>query len=119
MRNKTFGKVIRVARANKELTQQELADICRVTSSYLSHLESDRVGYPPSEKVLIRLATALELSSDELRELSGRAVESCSKLVREVCRRHPEFAKIASRMSHDPNYAKAVLDYAIALLPSK
>ena len=38
-----IGRLVRIARANSKMTQQEVADQAGVTSGYISLIESDRV----------------------------------------------------------------------------
>ncbi|WP_255289263.1 helix-turn-helix transcriptional regulator [Bacillus cereus] len=55
---------MKIARAEKGLTQQELADIVNVTRQTISLIESNK--YNPSLKLCIQIAKALDKSLDKL-----------------------------------------------------
>jgi len=50
--SETFGQVIRKARREEEYSQRELAKLIGVDYTYLSKLENDHAGYPPSQQVI-------------------------------------------------------------------
>lgn len=52
-----IGKLVRVARSNSGMTQQELADLAQVTSGYISLIESDRV--EPSLETIGKIMAAM------------------------------------------------------------
>jgi len=61
--SETFGQVIRKARREEEYSQRELAKLIGVDYTYLSKLENDHAGYPPSQQVIESLATHLKLNA--------------------------------------------------------
>ena len=71
MEIKKFGVRLRELRKQAGFSQRELADKVGVNFSYLSKIESGAMP-PPSEKVILRLAEALNVDKDELISLSGR-----------------------------------------------
>ncbi|MFQ6122862.1 MAG: helix-turn-helix domain-containing protein [Dehalococcoidales bacterium] len=66
-----FGARLRELRIQAGLTQRELANKINVDFSYLSKIENG-VLPPPSDKVILRLAEALNADKDELLTLAGR-----------------------------------------------
>ena len=61
---KSLGRAIKSAREEQGLTQRDLAETAQIAEKYLSRIE---VGLAtPSSYVLLRLATALGVSLDEL-----------------------------------------------------
>ena len=68
---KIFGAKLRELRLRASLTLRELAARVNVDFTYLSKIESE-VKPPPSEKVILKLAAALNSDKDELMVLSGR-----------------------------------------------
>lgn len=52
-----IGKLVRVARANSKMTQQEVADQAGVTSGYISLIESERV--EPSLETMGKIMAAM------------------------------------------------------------
>lgn len=59
-----FGSRLRQLRKQKNLTQKQLAALIRVKNSIISFYEvGDRI---PSPEIIIKLATALNVSSDYL-----------------------------------------------------
>lgn len=59
-----LGKRIRTARLNKSLTQEQLAEICDLSTAHIGHIE--RGTRILSVDVLFRLANALDVSIDSL-----------------------------------------------------
>lgn len=62
----TVGQAIRDRRRELGLTLQELADSARCAKSYLSTIENDRRGQPPSQEMLERVESALRLEPGQL-----------------------------------------------------
>ena len=60
----TFGQKIRVRREELGFTQVELAKKMQTTQPYISRLE--RGEFNPSKKMIIKMATALDISIDYL-----------------------------------------------------
>ena len=67
-----LGKTIKTARKTKKITQRELAEKTNVNYTYISKLENDKTGVPPSEEMIDKLSKVLELNNKELKYLSGR-----------------------------------------------
>jgi transcriptional regulator with XRE-family HTH domain len=59
-----IGERIRQYREKKGLSQEDLADIINATERHLRNIEAGRKG--PSVSLLISLANALDVSSDDL-----------------------------------------------------
>jgi transcriptional regulator with XRE-family HTH domain len=59
-----FGKAVKKARLDKNLTQEKLAELIGITPMHMKQLESERRN--PSVEVLYRLVYALDLSLDSL-----------------------------------------------------
>lgn len=59
-----FGPVLRRFRQNKNLSQEELAALLDISSSYISRMESDLK--KPSLDMIFRLAGALNIKPHEL-----------------------------------------------------
>ena len=64
----SLGEQIRKSRKSKGLTLCDLARQAKIAPQFLSDIERDRRN--PSEKVLERLAAALELDAAKLKELN-------------------------------------------------
>lgn len=90
-----FGQRVRDLRQKCSLTQQELADRLKVSVSYISKVENEKLhfGDYPSEKFIHRLAQTLEADEDELLVLTGRVPKAIRKRVRE---KPHEFRRLAS-----------------------
>ena len=71
MTTQEFGARLRELRKQAGLGQRELANRIGVNFTYLSKIESGAMP-PPSEKVIKRLAEALNVDKDELMALAGR-----------------------------------------------
>ncbi len=86
-----LGQIIRDHRQRKGLSLRATAQKLGVDVAYLSRVEAGKV--PPSDQLLLRLATVLECDEEELLLLAGRLPESIRKLVS----RQPQRAAAALR----------------------
>ncbi len=107
--NPTFGKLIRQVRKQKEYSQRELAKLVGVDYTYLSKLENDHAGYPPSEEVIHQLAIHLELNERELRHLAGRITPDDVKVFEDLVRKYKQMPALLRQMRDEPEFAKKVL----------
>jgi transcriptional regulator with XRE-family HTH domain len=107
--SQTFGKVIRQARKDKEFSQRELAKLIGVDYTYLSKLENDHAGYPPSEDVINKLALHLDLNEEELRHLAGRITPDETKVFEELVKKYKQMPALLRRMRDEPEFAKKLL----------
>lgn len=107
--SKTFGQLIRQARKDCEYSQRELAKLVGVNYTYLSKLENDHAGYPPSEEVIQSLANHLHLDAIELRQLAGRITPDDEKTFKELVKKYNQVPAMLRRMQDNPDFAKKVL----------
>lgn len=61
---------LKLVRSKKKLTQQELADLSGVCRSYISRIEA---GYKPRLEAVVKLATGLRISPNNLAKELGLA----------------------------------------------
>ncbi|MCL1844600.1 MAG: helix-turn-helix domain-containing protein [Defluviitaleaceae bacterium] len=59
-----FGKAVKKARLEKNLTQEKLAELVNITHMHMKQVESERRN--PSFEVLVKLVYALDLSLDSV-----------------------------------------------------
>lgn len=107
--SKTFGQAIRSARKEYEYSQRELAKLIGVNYTYLSKLENDHAGYPPSEEVIQALADKLHLNADELRMLAGRITPEDEKVFQDLVKQYNQVPALLRRMRDNPAFAKKLL----------
>jgi transcriptional regulator with XRE-family HTH domain len=107
--SKTFGRIIRQARKDKEFSQRELAKLIGVDYTYLSKLENDHAGYPPSEDVIHKLALRLDLNEDELRRLAGRITPDDEKVFEELVKKYKQMPALLRKMRDEPEFTKKLL----------
>ncbi|MDY7015915.1 MAG: helix-turn-helix transcriptional regulator [Cyanobacteriota bacterium] len=107
--NQTFGALIRKARRQKEYNQRELAKLVGVDYTYLSKLENDRAGYPPSEEVIHQLALHLGLQAEELRRLAGRITPEDAKVFEDLLKKYQQMPALLRRMRDEPEFAQKLL----------
>jgi transcriptional regulator with XRE-family HTH domain len=90
----TFGEYLRGLRQAKELTLRQMADLVGVGFTYLSRVETGRMTYGeyPSEKLIHKLATALDADENELLLLAEKIPE---KIKRRVLHRPEAFSRLA------------------------
>ncbi len=72
----TFGQRLTQIRKHKGLTQTELGDKIGVSQRIIHHYEN-KAEYPPTQKI-IDIATALDMSIDDLLGLDKKIVDSKS-----------------------------------------
>ena len=108
MRSKTFGKLIRKARRDKEYSQRELAKLIGVNFTYLSKLENDHADYPPSKEVIQSLANHLDLDNQELTQLAGRINPEDAAIFKDLIKQYQEMPVLLRRMRDNPAFAKKV-----------
>jgi len=76
----TLGQQIRNARVDAELALRELARRLEVAPSYMNDIENDR--RVPSESVLRRIASELDLDADLVLAAAGRVGEGAREYIR-------------------------------------
>lgn len=107
----SFGKLIRQARKDKDLSQRDLAKLVGVNYTYLSKLENDHAGTPPSEEVIHKIAEHLELNAQELQYLAGRITPEEAKVFEDFIKHnYQEMPVLFRKMRNNPNFAKNLLD---------
>ena len=108
MSSKTFGKLIRQARKDREYSQRELAKLIGVNFTYLSKLENDHADYPPSKEVIQSLAKHLDLNEAELIQLAGRINPEDTEIFQDLFKQYQEMPILLRRMRDNPKFAKKV-----------
>ena len=103
----TFGSRIRELRQAKSLTLRDLAKRVRVTFTYLSKIENQKLSFGefPSNELIQRLARALGGDPDELLLLAEKIPDAIRQ---RVLQRPDVFRKIASL---DDKGMDAVLEF--------
>jgi transcriptional regulator with XRE-family HTH domain len=76
----TFGKKLRELRVNSETGLRELARLVHKSPGYISDVEQDHVP-PPSEEVILKIATALQVDKNELLIAARKMDPELSKFV--------------------------------------
>ena len=79
----TFGSRIRVLRQAKKLTLRDVAKKVKVTFTYLSKIENQKLSFGefPSDELIVRLARALDADPDELLILAEKIPDAIRKRV--------------------------------------
>lgn len=91
----TFGPRIRELRQAKELTLRDLAKSVKVTFTYLSKIENQKLSFGefPSDDLIVKLARALDADPDELLLLAEKIPAAIRK---RVLARPDAFRKVAA-----------------------
>ncbi|HQX53853.1 MAG TPA: helix-turn-helix transcriptional regulator [Planctomycetaceae bacterium] len=78
-----FGPRIRELRKAKSLTLRALAEAVGVSFTYISKIENEKLDFGdyPGEDLIVKLATALGVSTDELLILAKKIPEGIKKRV--------------------------------------
>lgn len=90
----TFGNRIRELRQAKNLTLRDVAKRVKVTFTYLSKIENQKLSFGefPSDDLIVRLARVLGADPDELLLLAEKIPDSIRK---RVLQRPDVFRKVA------------------------
>ena len=90
----TFGTRIRELRQAKNLTLRDVAKKVKVTFTYVSKIENQRLSFGdfPSKEMILKLALALDADPDELLLLAEKIPEAIRK---RVLQRPDVFRKMA------------------------
>lgn len=91
----SFGSRIRELRQSKNLTLRALAAKLKVTFTYLSKIENQKLSFGefPSDELIVKLARVLDADPDELPLLAEKIPNSIRKRVLE---RPDVFRKVAN-----------------------
>lgn len=91
----TFGERIRELRKGKNLSQRDLATEVKVSFTYISKIENEKLDFGdyPSEDLILKLAKVLDADADELLILAKKVPENVKK---RVMQRPDAFRKLAS-----------------------
>jgi HTH-type transcriptional regulator, competence development regulator len=92
IRDMNFGERVRELRKEQGMSQRELANRAGIDFTYLSKIENTRMD-PPSEKVILRIAEALNTDADQLTVLAGKV----PSYVVDILRENPEAIKMLRR----------------------
>lgn len=103
----TFGERIRELRQVKNLTLRDMAKKVRVTFTYLSKIENQKLSFGeyPSDDLIVKLARVLDADADELLLLAEKIPEAIRKRVLE---RPDVFRKMATL---DDKHLDAVVEF--------
>lgn len=67
-----LSRLLRTTRESQKVTLTDLARRARVSTGYLSRIERGERSRQPSEKLLLRLASALAIPADRILVSAGR-----------------------------------------------
>ena len=74
-----LGGAIKKARNNRNLTQEELAELIGVTTEHVQQLESERRN--PSVELLLTIADTLDMSIDALLTINDDRAQELKKMI--------------------------------------
>lgn len=115
MENREFGTRLRELRKQAGISQRELAARVRINFTYLSKIESGAMP-PPSEKVILRLAEALNADKDELMALAGKIPADIAQILKnkealQLLRADRTQKKIRANKGEGTNIMKGLFSY--------
>ena len=109
----TFGEKIRELRKRKRLSQRDLAEKVGIDFTYLSKIENNKVP-PPSNKVISKIARALEADLEKLLTLAPKfSQKELRKAVAQDARVGILFRKLQARDLTDEQL-KQMLEIAVS-----
>lgn len=68
----TLGSFIREHRLKKKVTLRKFADLVGISSTMLSKMELDEMGFKAGEETLKKIAQHLDVNSDALLAMAGK-----------------------------------------------
>ena len=98
----SLGKRVKIARIERDISQQQLAELTGLRQSHVSLIENDR--HDPSARAVRALAQALDVSTDYLLGLSGELKVSRQ---RKSGKKAPELA-LVEETEHEPAVADLI-----------
>lgn len=111
----TLGEAIRRERERRSLSQRDLAIALNLDFGYLCKIETDNTSYPPSERVLERIAEVFRYNWREQEALILLAGRTPSRY-RELLRSHPaDMDRLLARLSDDPEFTETIFSYSAFL----
>jgi len=93
-----FGEKLRSLRAEKGISQAELAAELEVSAAYLSALEHGKKGAPP-RRIVLKVIQLFDLIWDDAEELEALADESRARIIIDTTSLSPKATKLANRFS--------------------
>lgn len=93
-----FGKRLRELRAERNITQKEMAAALRVSPAYLSALEHGRRGQPTWD-MLQRIITFLNIIWDDAEELQNLAAVSHPRVMIDTSGLSPQATELANLLA--------------------
>ena len=96
----SFGRILRSLRSNRRLSIRRTAALAGVAPSYLSRIETGKVG-PPPERTIVRIARALHSDPEPLLALAARIPEDVSRKLARRPRLMAELIRCADHYSDD------------------
>lgn len=120
MTNIEIGDAIRRKRKERGISQQELAELASLNYVTISKYESGKV--EPGAKALARIATALDVTTDELLGRTEEQEEDAEDIwqLRERLRRDPDFRLLFSAADKaTPDHIRAAAQMLKALEPQE
>jgi transcriptional regulator with XRE-family HTH domain len=97
---KSFGKTIREARMQAEITLRAFAKMIGVSPTYISQIERDEYA-PPSESRIKKIAEVLNLDADELSALAQKTPPDLEKVFYEKPKEIAAFLRTAQKLSNE------------------
>ena len=111
-----FGARLRVLRADRGITQKDLAQRLNVSPAYLSALEHGRRGQPGPGLVL-EICGHLDLTWDEAEDIKHLAAHSRPKVTLYTGGLSPQATELANRLaSRLPTLTEAEIDRLLIML---
>jgi transcriptional regulator with XRE-family HTH domain len=120
MTNIEIGDAIRRKRKERGISQQELAELASLNYVTISKYESGKV--EPGARALARIATALDVTTDELLGRTEEQEEDAEDIwqLRERLRRDPDFRLLFSAADKaTPDHIRAAAKMLKALEPQE
>lgn len=77
-----FGKMLKVLRNDKKISQRKLAETVKIDFTYISKIESGTMD-PPSEETIVRIAKALGEDPDKMLLAAKKVPSDFKKVITE------------------------------------
>jgi transcriptional regulator with XRE-family HTH domain len=104
-----LSKLVKDYRKSNNLSQKQLAKILEIDSTYLSKIERDRTGTPPSKSLLIKIADLIGCDHDSLIYSTGR-IDDLYPIFEQLAITYRDFLPFLRKLNNSPKFAREVFD---------
>lgn len=100
----TLGNIIKKYRTINNITQKEFAIALGIDTTYLSKIENNKTGYPPSLELLNKIISLTECDRSIIYKC-GR-IDELYPIFEFLAKKYKDFLPLLRQMHRDPEFAE-------------